>query len=126
MRELSWWMAAHGVGVDTLTEVRGEEFIQARKGAGRSYLVSPRALIPLFGYLRGIGAMPGPVAAEPDAVGRLLACFADYLAGERGLAPGTVQQYLAAARLFLGSGLPGGPDLGLVTAAQVSEFAGAR
>jgi len=126
MADLSRWMAANEVGIDALTEARAEEFTQARKGAGRSYLLSPRALVPLFGYLRGVGAVPGPVAAEPDAVGRLLACFADYLAGERGLARGTIQQYLAAAGLFLGSGLPGEPDLGLVTAAQVSEFVRAR
>ena len=126
MSELSGWMAANGVVADALTEARAEEFTQARKEAGRSYLLSPRALIPLFGYLRGVGAVPGPVAAEPDAAGRLLACFADYLAGERGLARGTIQQYLAAARMFLDSELPGEPDLGLVTAAQVSEFVRAR
>ena len=126
MRDLSWWMAASGVGIDALTEVRAEEFTRVRKRAGRSCLLSPRALVPLFCYLREIGAMPGPVAAEPDAAGRLLARFADYLAGERGLARGTIQQYLAAARLFIDGGLPGGPDLRLVTAAEVSEFVAAR
>ena len=126
MRDLSWWMAASAVDVDSLTEARAEEFTRARKGAGRTYLLSGRALIPVFGYLRGIGAMPGPIAAEPDAAGRLLGCFADYLAGERGLARGTIGQYLTAARLFIKGELPGEPDLGLITAAQVSEFVRAR
>ena len=58
MADLSRWMAANAVGIDALTEARAEEFTQARKRAGLSYLLSPRALIPLFGYLRGVGAMP--------------------------------------------------------------------
>jgi len=126
MRDLSWWMAASEVGIDVLTEIRAEEFTRARKRAGRSWLLSSRALIQVFCYLRGIGAVPAPVVAEPGAAGRLLACFADYLAGERGLARGTIRQYLAAARLFIDGGLPGEPDLGQVTAAQVSEFVRVR
>lgn len=126
MRDLSWWMAAGGVGMDALAEAMGEEFIRARKGAGKSYLLSPRALIPVFGYLREAGVLPAPVVGQPDAAGRLLACFAGYLASERGLAGGTIRQYVAAARLFVDSGSPGGPDLELVTAALVSEFVRVR
>jgi integrase/recombinase XerD len=126
MTHLSGWMAANDVDVDALSAVRADEFVLARRAAGHTYLLSTRALMPVFGYLRRVGAMPEPVALVPDATGRLLARFADYLVEERGLTNGTVCRYVAAARLILDSGLTGERDLGLITAAVVTDFVRAR
>ena len=103
----------------------GEEFIRARKGQATAICCRRgrwfRCLVICGKSVRC------RVPSSPSRTRRVpVDCFAGYLAGERGLARGTIRQYLAAARLFLDGGLPGGPDLGLVTAAQVSEFVRAR
>lgn len=73
MRDLGEWMAADGLSVELLTEARAAEFVVHRRAAGNKYLLSRRALVPVFGYLRTAGAVGDPIVAEPDATERLLA-----------------------------------------------------
>ncbi len=85
---------------------------------------SERALRPLLGYLRGIGIVPAAEAAVPETAGEvLLARFAAYLAGERGLAPATVSSYLFQVRPFVAAHADAGRWSSL-SAGQIARFAG--
>jgi integrase/recombinase XerD len=85
--------------------------------------LSVRGLAPLLGYLRGRGVVPlagglGPVtAAEVVAEG-----YRAYLAGERGLAAGSIEGYVREARRFL-DGRAG--QVAELTAAEVTRFVAA-
>ena len=126
MRHLGEWMAANGLPVESLTEARAAEFSASRKESGYTYLLSPRALVPVFGYLRAVGAVGDPILAVPDATGRLLARFSAHLVEERGLAAGTVGGYLRAARMFIDAVAPPPRlELGSLTAGEVAGFAAA-
>src|SRR5262249_54530785 len=73
---------------------------------------------------RDAGAAPPPTSAEPgDETAVLVAEFAGYLAGERGLRPQTIVLYSSAARRFLNS-LPDDGDgiLAGLTADAVPSF----
>src|SRR5260370_41348794 len=62
-------------------------------------------------------------AAVPRTAGEeLLARFAAYLAGERGLAPATVSSYLSQVRPFVAAHADAG-RLSSLTARQVARFA---
>jgi integrase/recombinase XerD len=50
---LSRWLAAAGLGTDALTGPRVEEYLVARRAAGYTAYLTPKALAPLLGYLRG-------------------------------------------------------------------------
>ena len=89
----------------------------------RSHLRSERALRPLLGYLRGLGVVPAAAAAVPESAGEvLLARFAAYLAGERGLAAATVSSYLSQVRPFVAAHADAGRWSAL-RARQVARFA---
>jgi integrase/recombinase XerD len=125
---LSRWLAAEGLDAAGLTPTVAERFLADRRAAGYTRHLSPRALAPLLGFLRRLGAVPLPPLAGPGtAVEVLLGRYRAYLAGERGLAPSTISHYMAEARLFLdraaGAGLGGLPDL---AAAGVSGFVAAE
>jgi site-specific recombinase XerD len=127
MAHLSRWLESRGLGPADLTPDRADRFLQARRAAGYTLLLSRRALAPLLGYLRGLGVVPQVPPAACTAAEELAGDYRRYLVSERGLADATVRAYLATARLFLG-GLeqPGGLDLGKLTAAQVRSFAVGR
>src|ERR1035441_9770032 len=66
--ELSRYLEPAGLAV--LTEDAAAEFLAGRKARGCREYVHMRALGPLLGYLRGIGASPPPEAgARPAARG---------------------------------------------------------
>src|SRR5260370_7261894 len=101
VRHLSRWLATRGLALSELSEEVAGQYAAARRQE-RSFLRSRRALGPLLGYLRGLGIVPAAEAAVPQTAGEeLLARFADYLAGERGLAPATVSSYLSQVRPFV-------------------------
>jgi site-specific recombinase XerD len=102
MAHVSRWLEARGLGVDDLTSGRVEEFLAHRRSEGYSLWLSAKAMVPMLGYLRGMGAVPTPVrvAAATEAE-RLGERYRDYLVQERGLAAGTITGYLHVARLFL-------------------------
>jgi integrase/recombinase XerD len=124
MAHVSRWLESWALGVGDLTADRVEEFVEVRRAAGYTALLSGRALAPLLGYLRGLGVTPAP--REPlafTAVEVLVEKYSTYLTRERGLAASSVERYLAPARLFLSEcDRPDGLDLGSVRAGDVTAF----
>src|SRR6266851_5480565 len=101
VRHLSRWLAGRGLALSELSEEVAGQYVAVRRRE-RSFLRSERALRPLLGYLRGLGIAPAAGAAVPETAGEvLLARFAAYLAGERGLAAATVSSYLFQVRPFV-------------------------
>jgi integrase/recombinase XerD len=123
MAHASRWLEARGLGVGALGDV-AERFAGERRAAGYANYVSVRALGPLLGYLRGIGATPeAPVRESATAADVLLERFARYLTVERGLVPGTGVDYMHAVRPFLEQrGAGGDLDLWQLTAGDVTAF----
>jgi integrase/recombinase XerD len=102
MEHLSRYLDERGLAVADLTVRVADGFLAGRRTGALPGLASPRALGPLLGYLRGIGAAPDParqVAGSPGEV--MLEAYRAYLVGERGLAPQSVRSYLSTARAFL-------------------------
>lgn len=100
MGHLSRWLGEQGVEPDGLTPGMAERFLEVRR-EGDFSLKSWRALDPLVGYLRGLGAVPKLAASADSPVDRLLADYRDYLLRERGLTAGSVAHWERIARLFL-------------------------
>src|SRR5260370_4511848 len=102
--DVSRWLGRHGLDASGLTDANASEFRQDRRSRGLARFRGTQGLALLLSFLRDAGAAPPPTAAEPrDEAGVLVAEFAGYLAGERGLRPQTVALYSGAARRFLGS-----------------------
>jgi hypothetical protein len=85
MARASRWLEREGIGAGELTGEVVERFVAERRAAGCTNYVTARALVPLVGYLRGLGVAP---AASPrlvvGAVEVLLTDYRAYLAIERG------------------------------------------
>jgi integrase/recombinase XerD len=95
-------MAARDLEPGDLQRVEIERFVHERRASGRLQLASARALVPLLGYLRGLGVVPAPGSREaPTPAGALLDRYAEYLLVRRGLARETVRGYCNTARAFL-------------------------
>lgn len=58
LAHVSRWLAGEGLGPDDLSSARVGEFMAARRAAGYSNLVTPRALAALLEHLRGLGVVP--------------------------------------------------------------------
>lgn len=121
---VSRWLEGEGLDVAGLTPAAAASFVAARRAAGYTSYLSVRALVPLLGYLRGLGVValePEPVAAT--AVEDLLERYRCYLTVERGLAAGTVRGYVDKVRPFVAGRATGGAlDLEGLRAADVSAF----
>jgi integrase len=102
MADASEWLAGHGLQPRDLTEIRVAELMVERRAAGRLHLLSARAMVPLLGYLRGVGVVPGPVASMSLTPGEaLIERYSGYLVERRGLSSSTVRNYVGVARVFL-------------------------
>lgn len=125
MGHASRWLDRGGLGADELTPARVEEFLAHRRAAGYTLWLSPKAMVPVLQYLRGLGVVPTPATAVPatEAEERHEQ-YRTYLVQERGLAAGTVASYLHVARLFLSAraAADGELHLGRLSAAEVTEF----
>jgi site-specific recombinase XerD len=101
-----------------------ERFLAVRRAAGYTLYLSPKALVPLLGYLRGLSVAPeAPDAAPATRAEALLDRWQYYLITERGLGPATARDYAAKARAFVaGRETAGGLDLAGLTAAEVTAF----
>jgi len=124
LADVSRWLDWHGLDASGLTDTNANAFLQDRRSRGRARFRSMRGLAPLLSFLRDAGAAPPPAVTGPDGeAGILVAGFAGYLAGERGLRPQTVALYSAAARRFL-DWLPAGDRdvLAGLTADAVRSF----
>src|SRR5207247_1223415 len=113
-------MLAQGLEVGDLGAAAVEGFAAARRASHRG-LRSARALAPLLGHLRSLGAVPPePVAATTDPAEALLERFGRYLDCERGLAAATVRSYVSQARPFVCEHADGG--WGALRERQVRAF----
>lgn len=102
MAHVSRWLMSEGLGVGQLTPERVDAFLAVRRLAGYVLWRSPKAMVPLVSYLRGVGVVPVPETSIPTApAGRLIEEFRTYLVEERGLAAATIASNLHVARLFL-------------------------
>jgi len=102
MAHISRWLDRRDLSPGQLSPARIEEFLASRRAGGQVRWATPRALVPLLGYLRGLGLVPASIAPVPASPGgKLLAEFAGYLSSERGLCPETIAGYRHFAELFL-------------------------
>jgi integrase/recombinase XerD len=123
MAHLSRWLEDEGLDAAGLELRVVERFLGARRAAGYTHYLSPKALGPLLGYLRRLGAMPVPQPVPVTPAEALLDRYQRYLVTERGLAPETVRHYAYAVRPFLASREhAGGLGLEDLTAAEVTAF----
>jgi integrase/recombinase XerD len=121
MAHASRWLAGEGLDAGGLTQEAAGRFLAARRAAGYVLYLSPKALEPLLGFLRRVGAAPeglSPIPAGPaDA---LLGRYQRYLVTERGLAAETASDYAAKVRAFAAARADRG--LAGLTAAEVTAF----
>jgi integrase/recombinase XerD len=121
---LSRWLAAAGLGTMALTAPVAEEYLAARRAAGYTAYLTPKALAPLLGYLRGLGVAPEAEITVPATQAEaLLERYRRYLLAERGLREKVARGYVDSVRPFVaGCAAAGGTDLGRLTASDVTAF----
>ena len=125
MRDASEWLEGRGLAARDLTDARAELVMSELRAAGRSRLISSRALSPLLEYLRGLGVVQSPRPAVPaTATEMMIERYSSYLLVRRGLARSTVRNYVGVAREFFSwrEMTMGGLWLERLDAAAVSEF----
>lgn len=101
MARLSCWLTTEGLDPRTLSMMDLERFLAARRRAGYTQYLSPKALQPMLASLReqGLSVMAPPIIHGPMDVA--LGHYREYLIRERGLAPATVREYVDAIRPFI-------------------------
>jgi integrase/recombinase XerD len=121
MAHLSRWLAGERLDAGGLTPEAAGRFLAHRRAVGYAQLLSPKALVPLLGFLRRIGAVPeAPPPVPAGAADALLDRYRRYLVTERGLAAETAAGYAAKVRVFLAAPVDRG--LAGLTAAEVTAF----
>lgn len=119
----SRWLDDHRLELGDLTEERVASFLAHRRRRGYTQFLSPRALGPLIGYLRGVGVVVRPATVVETAIDRLLREYADYLARERCLSAATIRSLTDSAREFarfrFDAESPGWDQL---TASDIADF----
>jgi integrase/recombinase XerD len=99
---LSRWLRAEDLAVDALDAAVVERFCRARRDAGYTAFLTPRTLVHLLGYLRGLGIIaPAATPIADGAIGELLEQYRVHLAVERGLVDEVVAGYLHVVRPFV-------------------------
>jgi site-specific recombinase XerD len=131
MNHVSLWLESECLAGGDLSIEVIERFVAARRcrrGRGDGNLRSVRALVPLLGFLRRVGAAPVPSVVAPVGPAMLLTTrFAQCLRTERGLAEATVASYTSQVSVFVTWRLDRhGCDWGSLTAGQVREFVSVR
>ena len=121
---LSRWLAAAGVGTEALTGPMVEEYLAARRAAGYTAYLTPKALAPLLGYLRGLGLAPQAESAAPATPAEvLLEEYRCYLLAERGVQAEVARGYLDLVRPFVAHhAAAGATELGRLSPADVTGF----
>jgi integrase/recombinase XerD len=121
---LSRWLAAKGHELAELTPAMGDAFLAARRAAGYTLWLSPKALKPLMQYLRELGVAPPEPVVPSSPTEAMLVRFGEYLASERGLAQSSVNEYVYMVRPFLRTreGRTGALELMDLGAADITAF----
>jgi integrase/recombinase XerD len=116
---LSRWLDARCIGVEQLDEVCVEAFFadERLRGRGLSALSRP-GLVCLLELLRDRGVVCTATQPTRSPAEELMEVFGRYLLSERGLASGTVVNYVDAARRFVAG--RGAGELGVLTSAEVT------
>ena len=129
MAHLSRWLEAEGLGAKDLSPAEADRFLDARRAAGYTSRLSPKALVQLFAYLRELGAVPAP-PPPPAPTGPaevLLERYRRYLLAERGFKTETAHSYVRTVRPFLSERMASqGEDISGLSAADVTAFLRAR
>jgi site-specific recombinase XerD len=124
LADLSGWLGSQQLDAAGLTEEKAGQFLRDRRRRGYRTGVSPRAIVPILGYLRSLGSAPPQAELAPATeLEALLARYRAYLSGERGVSASTSRHYLRCAAGFLAA-LPGNLDAALagLSAAEVTGF----
>src|SRR5206468_1586641 len=101
------------------------EFLSHRRAQGYTLWLSTKAMVPMLEFLRGLGIVPAPAPVLAVTEAEVLQeHYWAYLVQERGLAAGTIADYLHVARLFLAArrGETGELHLDRLSAGAVTEF----
>lgn len=102
LRKLDRWFQSGPAGIHDFDEVAIEQFLRFRGSGGYIRPSDPATLRSFLNHLREKEVLPYPVRRVTNSpLQKLQASFAQYLNQERGLVPGTVQQYLVETRRFL-------------------------
>jgi site-specific recombinase XerD len=101
LAHLSRWLAGKGLDAADLSSSVLEEFLGERHSQGYTLWLSPKALVPLIDYLRGIGVTIREPRPEPGPTESLLARYREYLLGTRGLAPTSARGYIDMVHTFV-------------------------
>jgi integrase/recombinase XerD len=96
----SRWLDDRELGLTDLSAERLALFLAHRRRRGYTSFLSSRGLGPLLAYLRGVGVVVRPTPVIETSTDRLLQEYAQFLARERSLYPGSISQYLQSAREF--------------------------
>jgi integrase/recombinase XerD len=120
---VSRWLDGRGLEAGALRPALIERFMAERRARGYRQLRSAKAMLPLLGYLRALGACPPPEPAGTPAQ-ELLERFRAHLIGERGLAGASAAGYLDAVRGFVAgrARADGTFALGALSARDVTAF----
>jgi integrase/recombinase XerD len=120
---LSRWLADSGLDVAVLDAVAVDGFLAARRAAGYSEHVTPKALLPLLGCLRGLGMAPHPETPAPQTLAeQLLADYRGWLLAERGLRVKVVRGYVDSVAPFVTAHADGEAGLSSLGAGDVIVF----
>ena len=96
---LSRWLAEAGLDASALDGTTVDAFLVARRAAGYTTYLTPKALELLLAYLRRLGAAPQVSSPTPPAGPEgLLAEFRRYLLVERGLSAVVACDYVGSVR----------------------------
>jgi site-specific recombinase XerD len=123
MNDISVWLAGQGLSAGDLSAETMARYLVVRRQV-RSNLRSPRALVALLRFLRGLGVTPLPAVVVPTGADEVLAArFGQYLSVQKGLAAATVCSYLSQVAPFLAwhAGQPGARWASL-TSGEVERF----
>jgi integrase/recombinase XerD len=101
LAHLSRWLGSKRLDAPTLTASVLNEFLAARRSQGYTLWLSPKALAPLVGYLRGLGFVVPEAKAALSPTETLLARYRRYLLDRRGLVATSARGYVDMVRPFV-------------------------
>jgi hypothetical protein len=115
-------MAPRRLGPVGLTAPVAGRYVRARRAAGYRLFRSEKALTPLLGYLRRLGAAPEMVTSPAQTPAeRHLRSYRDYLM-QRDMVSGSVRGYLDLVGPFVEHHAGDGAGLRGLTAGEVTSF----
>jgi site-specific recombinase XerD len=123
MGRLSRWLEQTGLDLSALGPVQVDEFLTWNRAGVRRFPKSTQGAAPLLEFLRRVGVVPMPPVQLLSPTEELLERLRVYLGRERGLAEGTIYNYVHAGRLFLRAlESAGGLDLEGLSTTDVNSF----